>query len=275
LTVISPARTAPLSAAQRGVDPVQRRRAHRPAQHGLVADDRGEHRLHVAGRQSGEWDGPQVRDQVAAHVRRVAPGSGARSGAGKTTLLRTLLGHLPATGGTVHFRGRDVTSTAPAKLASLGIGYMPQDQPVFPSLTVEENLLLSLQLVPKRARGSLDEALTLFPRLAERRNQRAGTMSGGERKMLGLARVLARGPRLLVLDEPTEGVCHAVIEEMQAALREYAAANAVLLVEQHLEFALNLAHQTLVIERGEVVMRGTAEQVRTDPNFIGYLTPSA
>ena len=196
-----------------------------------------------------------------------------RNGAGKTTLLRTLLGYLPPSAGAVRLRGEDVTGIAPARLVRLGVGYMPQDQVVFPTLSVDENLRLGLQALPKRDRGSTAEAYELFPKLADRRRQQAGTMSGGERKMLGLARALLGRPRLLVLDEPTEGVWHGVVEEILQALRRYAAEAAVLIVEQHLDLAMDLAGSAVVLQRGEVVMQGAPRELRDDPQLLRYLAP--
>jgi branched-chain amino acid transport system ATP-binding protein len=196
-----------------------------------------------------------------------------RNGAGKTTLLRTLLGYLPPSAGAVRLRGDDVTGIAPARLVRLGVGYMPQDQVVFPTLSVDENLRLGLQALPKRDRGSTAEAYELFPKLADRRRQQAGTMSGGERKMLGLARALLGRPRLLVLDEPTEGVWHGVVDEILQALRRYAADSAVLIVEQHLDLAMDLAGSAVVLQRGEVVMQGAPQELREDPQLLRYLAP--
>jgi branched-chain amino acid transport system ATP-binding protein len=196
-----------------------------------------------------------------------------RNGAGKTTLLRTLLGYLPPTGGSVRLSGRDVTGLAPAKLVRAGVGYMPQDQVVFPTLTVDENLQLGLQALPRHERGGTDEAYALFPKLADRRRQQAGTMSGGERKMLGLARALLGRPGLLVLDEPTEGVWHGVVDEILQALRRYAEGAAVLIVEQHLDLAMELAEEAVVLQRGAVVMQGTPEELRADPQLFAHLAP--
>jgi branched-chain amino acid transport system ATP-binding protein len=196
-----------------------------------------------------------------------------RNGAGKTTLLRTLLGYLPPSGGTVRLGGQEVTGTAPARMAKAGVGYMPQDHVVFPTLTVDENLKLGLQALPKRQRGSVDSAYELFPKLAARRGQQAGTMSGGERKMLGLARALLGRPRLLVLDEPTEGVWHGVVDEILGALRGYAEHAAVLIVEQHLELAMELAGAAVVLQRGEVVLEGAPQQLRNDAQLLRYLAP--
>jgi branched-chain amino acid transport system ATP-binding protein len=196
-----------------------------------------------------------------------------RNGAGKTTLLRTLLGYLPPTGGHVHLRGEDVTGVAPARLARKRVGYMPQDQVVFPTLTVEENLQIGLQALPRGDRGSTAQAYELFPKLAARRRQQAGTMSGGERKMLGLARALLGRPELLILDEPTEGVWHGVVDEILGALRRVAEQAAILIVEQHLELALELAGSAIVLQRGEVVLRGTPEELHTNDALRRYLAP--
>jgi branched-chain amino acid transport system ATP-binding protein len=198
-----------------------------------------------------------------------------RNGAGKTTLLRTLLGYLPPSGGSVRLRGDEITGIAPAKLVRMGVGYMPQDQVVFPTLSVDENLQLGLQALPKAERGSTAEAYELFPKLADRRRQQAGTMSGGERKMLGLARALLGRPRLLVLDEPTEGVWHGVVDEILQALRRYAAGAAVLIVEQHLDLAMDLAASAVVLQRGEIVMRGAPQELRDDPQLLRYLAPTS
>jgi branched-chain amino acid transport system ATP-binding protein len=229
--------------------------------------------LHVSGL-AGGYGASQVLFGVSLEV----PEQGAvavlgRNGAGKTTLLRTLLGYLPPTDGSVRLRGEDVTGITPARLVRMGVGYMPQDQVVFGTLSVDENLQLGLQALPKRDRGSTSEAYELFPKLADRRRQQAGTMSGGERKMLGLARALLGRPRLLVLDEPTEGVWHGVVEEILAALRRYAAESAVLIVEQHLDLAMELAGSAVVLQRGEVVMQGAPQQLRDDPQLLRYLAP--
>jgi len=223
---------------------------------------------------SGGYGGSQVLFSVSLEVH--ATGALAilgRNGAGKTTLLRTILGYLPPTGGSVSFDGHDVTGTAPAKLVKRGVGYMPQDQVVFPTLTVDENLRLGLQALPKGERGSVDTAYELFPKLAGRRRQAAGTMSGGERKMLGLARAMLGRPRLLVLDEPTEGVWHGVVEEILDALRRSATGAAILIVEQHLELALELADEAVVLQRGEVVKRGGRDELRSGDALQRYLAP--
>ena len=197
-----------------------------------------------------------------------------RNGAGKTTLLRTLLGYLRPTSGDVRLEGQDVTGLPPAKLVRRGVGYMPQEQVVFPTLTVEENLILGLNAAGKRKRGDVREAYDLFPKLQARRRQQAGTLSGGERKMVGLARAMLAQPRLLMLDEPTEGVWHGVVDEILGALRDYSTRGAVLLVEQHVELAMELAETVVVLQRGEIAMQGAARELRDDATLLAYLAPT-
>jgi branched-chain amino acid transport system ATP-binding protein len=164
---------------------------------------------------------------------------------------------------------------APARLVHRGIGYMPQENVVFPALTVEENLQLGLYASRGNAGGSTEQAYERFPKLAERRRQQAGTLSGGERKMLGLARTLLGRPKLLALDEPTEGVWQGVVEEILAALRDFARDGAVLLVEQHLELALELAETVIVLHRGEVALRGRTDELRDDERLLNHLAPTS
>jgi branched-chain amino acid transport system ATP-binding protein len=187
-----------------------------------------------------------------------------RNGAGKTTLLRTLMGYNRPTSGRVMLDGADVTGHAPASLVRRGVGYVPQEQGVFASLTVRENLLLGLHAGPKRSLAKIDEAFELFPKLAIRVNQQAGTMSGGERKMLAIARALFARPRLLIMDEPTEGVWQGVVDEIRVALSRYAQGAALLLVEQHLQFALDLADGVVVLDRGRVVLSGPRGAIARD-----------
>jgi ABC-type branched-subunit amino acid transport system ATPase component len=198
-----------------------------------------------------------------------------RNGAGKTTLLRTLLGYLRPTSGQVFLDHEDVTGLAPARLVRRGVGYMPQEQVVFPSLTVEENLILGANAAAMRERDAVRHAYALFPKLGERRRQQAGTLSGGERKMVGLARALLAEPRLLILDEPTEGVWPGVVDEIVGALRDYSTRGALLLVEQHFELAMGLADTVVVLQRGEIVMEGAARELRDSADLVSYLAPTA
>jgi branched-chain amino acid transport system ATP-binding protein len=190
-------------------------------------------------------------------------------------LLRTLLGYLRPTGGSAHLEGEEVTGLAPARLVRRGVGYMPQEHVVFPTLTVEENLVVGLNARPGNEPGSVDGAYELFPKLRQRRRQQAGTLSGGERKMVGLARALLGQPKLLILDEPTEGVWQGVVDEILGALRDFSSNAAILLVEQHVELATELAETVIVLQRGEIVLRGPASALRNDARLAGYLAPSA
>jgi branched-chain amino acid transport system ATP-binding protein len=198
-----------------------------------------------------------------------------RNGAGKTTLLRTLLGYLRPTSGQVRLDGEDVTGLSPARLVRRGVGYMPQEQVVFPTLTVEENLIVGVNAAGKRQREAVSQAYDLFPKLRDRRRQQAGTLSGGERKMVGLARAMLAEPRLLVLDEPTEGVWHGVVDEILGALRDYSTRGAVLLVEQHLEMAMELAETVVVLQRGEIAIRGAARELRDHSTLLAHLAPTS
>lgn len=195
-----------------------------------------------------------------------------RNGAGKTTLLRGILGYQAITEGEVFWRGKNVTRQSPSQKVKSGIGYVPQETPVFPNLSVRDNLLMGLGAAPKRQRDGIDMALDIFPKLADRLTQKAGTMSGGERKMVGIARAILGQPELLIMDEPTEGVWIGVVDEIQVRLREYAREHAVLLVEQNLDFALELASQVLVLERGEIVLQGTPQELAKEESLKRYLT---
>lgn len=189
-----------------------------------------------------------------------------RNGAGKTTLLRTIMGLLPLARGEVEIFGRSIRGRRPDELARSGVGYMPQEGGVFNSLTVRENLALAAP--PQR----WERLLTLFPVLAERMGQRAGTLSGGERKMLGVARLFASDARLCLLDEPTEGVWQAVIEDIVGTLAELKRERAILLVEQNLSAVLPVADYVYVLAGGQVVLEGPAEAIRNHERIYEYLS---
>ena len=178
-----------------------------------------------------------------------------RNGAGKSTLLQTIMGFIKPTAGTISFEGSEITSKSTYARTRLGIGYVPQDRPVFSDLSVRENLLIGASRLPKKERTDLAPVLDIFPKLADRLDQKAGTMSGGERKMVGIARALIGQPTLLVMDEPTEGVWHGVVDEIQERLIEYGKNNAILIVEQNLDFTIAMASQILLLERGVISQR--------------------
>ena len=185
-----------------------------------------------------------------------------RNGVGKTTLLRTLMGLVPAKSGKVTFDGRDLTHAPPYERARSGIGYVPQGREIFPRLTVAENLEMGLAT---RSRGaSLPERIhAMFPVLKQMLHRRGGDLSGGQQQQLAIARALAMGPRLLVLDEPTEGIQPSIIKDIERAIRTLAASGemSILLVEQYYDFAQSLADQYLVMERGEIIARGRGDEM--------------
>jgi branched-chain amino acid transport system ATP-binding protein len=175
-----------------------------------------------------------------------------RNGVGKTTLLKAVMGLADVKSGQVRLDGQDITKWSARERAHAGIGYVPQTRDIFPSLTVEENLLAGLK---GRPRSALDEAYALFPRLAERRQNGGQQLSGGEQQMLSVARTLLGKPRLLLLDEPLEGLAPMICIELMRAFEPLAQDTgvAVLLVEQKVEDALRFAPRAVVLERGEVV----------------------
>ena len=185
-----------------------------------------------------------------------------RNGVGKTTLLTTLMGITTRHSGTIRL-GDEAIETIPIhRRARLGLGYVPQEREIFPSLTVEENLAVST--LPG---GWGSEAVyDLFPRLKERYRITGNRLSGGEQQMLAVARALAGGPRVLLLDEPLEGLAPIVVEELSLAIRRMTSegSNAFILVEQHTDIALSLTQSVIVLERGRIVHSGPSEQLLAD-----------
>ena len=187
-----------------------------------------------------------------------------RNGVGKTTLLKTIMGLLPARGGRIVFDGLDVTRWSPDRRARAGVGYVPQGREIFPHLTVEENLRMSL-LGCGRARD-LEEALALFPTLRSLLGRKGGVLSGGEQQMLAIGRALLTRPKLLMFDEPTEGIQPSIVLEIEDAIRRIRAEMglAVLLVEQYLDFAERLADAYVIMAKGAVVAAGPTAQLRLE-----------
>jgi urea transport system ATP-binding protein len=182
-----------------------------------------------------------------------------RNGVGKTTLLRSLMGVVPIRTGSLMFEGKDLTRAKPNERARAGLGYVPQGREIFPRLTVEENLLMGAPKVPERI-------YEMFPVLKSMLGRRGGDLSGGQQQQLAIGRALAMKPRLLILDEPTEGIQPSIIKEIERAIRALAATGemAILLVEQYYDFARSLADQYLVMERGEIVARGRGPDMDAD-----------
>ena len=185
------------------------------------------------------------------------------NGMGKTTLLRTLMGYLPATAGSVQVAGRDVTRLAPTARARLGIGYVPQGREIFATLTVADNLRMGClqQPDPKRTVAAILED---FPRLTRLLDRLGGALSGGEQQLLALARCLCTVPKLILLDEPTEGIQPSIIEEMIDTLRTVRQRRrvTVVLVEQNLNFISSLSDRILILQKGEVTREIPPEIVR-------------
>ncbi|CRX40504.1 putative ABC transport ATP-binding subunit [Yersinia enterocolitica] len=182
-----------------------------------------------------------------------------RNGVGKTTLLKCLMGLVPAKNGTITWEGKDISHQSPHQRVKGGIAYVPQGREIFPRLTVEENILLGLS----RFSGSQSQVVPehiyqLFPVLQEMKNRRGGDLSGGQQQQLAIGRALACQPRLLILDEPTEGIQPSVIKEIGLVIKTLAAKGdmAILLVEQFYDFAAELADSYLVMSRGKIVQRG-------------------
>jgi branched-chain amino acid transport system ATP-binding protein len=192
-----------------------------------------------------------------------------RNGVGKTTLLLTIMGYTAVSRGTVTWRGRSIARVPPHRRALDGIGWVPQEREIFPSLTVAENLTVAARPGP----WGLERVYQLFPRLAERRGSMGHHLSGGEQQMLAIARALMTNPALLLLDEPLEGLAPIVVEELVAAIRRMRAADgaAVILVEQHAEIALSLTESALVLERGSVVYRGASRALIDDAATLDRL----
>jgi urea transport system ATP-binding protein len=186
-----------------------------------------------------------------------------RNGVGKTTLLNTVMGVLPAAGGSVSFEGRDITRLKPYERVRLGIGYVPQGHETFPQLSVMGNLLVTLEASPHKDSTAIEHALEVFPRLKPILKRRAGFLSGGQQQQLAMARALVTRPKLLILDEPTEGIQPSIILEIEEAIeRLHASGLAVLLVEQYLDLALRLADRFLILDGGHVVHSGASEELK-------------
>jgi urea transport system ATP-binding protein len=214
-----------------------------------------------------------------------------RNGVGKTTLLKCLMGVVPAKTGSIKFEGKDITALPPHLRVKAGIGYVPQGREIFPRLTVEENLLMGMATLPGSSRIA-ERVFELFPVLKSMLHRRGGDLSGGQQQQLAIGRALAMNPRVLILDEPTEGIQPSIIkdighairivaqkrsleaasqgtverQEVKNAIRKVAESGdvAVILVEQYYDFARDLADQYLLMERGEIIKRGAGTDMDKD-----------
>ena len=188
-----------------------------------------------------------------------------RNGVGKTTLLKSLMGVVPVRTGTIRLDGRDITRHTPYERVRQGVGYVPQGREIFGRLTVDENLRMGLATKPGGTPVPA-ELFELFPVLKQMIGRRGGDLSGGQQQQLAIARALAAGPKLLILDEPTEGIQPSIIKDIGRVIRMLADRKtmAIVLVEQYYDFAAELADQYLLMERGEIVQRGRGASMEAD-----------
>ncbi len=188
-----------------------------------------------------------------------------RNGVGKTTLLKCLMGLVPVRSGALEFHAKDITALTPDARAKLGIGYVPQGREIFPRLTVEENLRMGLA-TRSRSEPIPAEIFDMFPVLKDMLGRRGGDLSGGQQQQLAIGRALAMRPKLLILDEPTEGIQPSIIKDIERVIRKLAMQGgmAILLVEQYYDFARSLADHYVVMSRGEVIRRGAGADMERD-----------
>jgi branched-chain amino acid transport system ATP-binding protein len=191
------------------------------------------------------------------------------NGMGKTTLLRTLMGYLPVSAGSIILRGEDISHRSTTQRARAGLGYVPQGREIFPNLSVYENLRMGCLLSCADEKTTIEEILTFFPRLRNYFTRLGGSLSGGEQQLLALARCLCAAPRLVLLDEPTEGIQPSIISEMISILKSIGKQRGltVLLVEQNLEFIAALSHRILILQKGEIT-REISPDVAHNPEMI-------
>jgi urea transport system ATP-binding protein len=194
-----------------------------------------------------------------------------RNGVGKTTLLKSIMGLLPARSGRIVFDGTDLARLRPEERAACGIGYVPQGREIFPNLTVAENLRVGFLGRPKSAgngrvaQADIEQVFDLFPKLKQLLSRKGGVLSGGEQQQLAIARVLLARPKLLLMDEPTEGIQPNVILQIEDAIQRIKERGiAVLLVEQYLEFAWRLAGSYAIMRKGAIVASGSTAELRHD-----------
>jgi branched-chain amino acid transport system ATP-binding protein len=204
-----------------------------------------------------------------------------RNGVGKTTLLATVMGHTRLHGGNIRFAGLDISGLPPYRRARLGIGFVPQEREIFPSLTVEENLTVAERPGQSSARWSLAKVYDFFPSLAERRRNHGNQLSGGEQQMLAIGRALMGNPTLLLMDEPLEGLAPVIVDALLAGLDRLKREDelALVLVEQHARLALELAPETIVLDRGLIVFAGASRELLEEPQrlttLMGVAAPRA
>jgi branched-chain amino acid transport system ATP-binding protein len=201
----------------------------------------------------------------------IKPGESAallgRNGVGKTTTLRAIMGLIPKSGGSIEFGGVDLARMAPHRIPRTGIGYVPQGRGIFPNLSVMENLCIGLP--GNRDREQEDYVFTCFPRLKERLKQSGNTLSGGEQQMLAIARCLMMRPKLIILDEPTEGIMPLLVTQIRREIyRINQSGVSILLVEQNVETALKLCPRVFLMEKGTIVYSGTSHELKSQTAIV-------
>lgn len=196
-----------------------------------------------------------------------------RNGVGKTSLLEAIVGHRAVAGGTITWDGNDLTHLSPPQRARQRIAYVPQGRMIFPLLTVQENLETGFAALPRKERAISEEIFQLFPVLKDMLGRRGGDLSGGQQQQLAIGRALVMQPRLLLLDEPTEGIQPSIIKDIGAVITylRNLGQMAIVLVEQYFEFAHDLADSCIVMDRGEVVLSGQTDDLAED-EIKRYLT---
>jgi branched-chain amino acid transport system ATP-binding protein len=192
-----------------------------------------------------------------------------RNGVGKTTLLATVMGHNTLHGGDVRLHGRTIARLPPHRRNWAGLGYVPQEREVFPSLTLRENL----EVAARPGAWTIDKVFGLFPRLGERQKNRGNQLSGGEQQMLSIARALIGNPSVVLMDEPSEGLAPVIVEELARAVKRLAATEGLtmILVEQNTRLALDISPRTAVMDRGRIVFDGASEELKRDPDRLHRL----
>jgi branched-chain amino acid transport system ATP-binding protein len=194
-----------------------------------------------------------------------------RNGAGKTTSMNAIIGWLPPRDGRISLFGTAISGLAPEAIARQGVGLVPQGRRIFPSLTVRENLIVARQAPrqPTDKPWNLERVFDLFPRLHERHQQQAGSLSGGEQQMLAISRALMGNPRVLLMDEPSEGLAPQIVAEVGRTIARLKAEGlSIVLVEQNMKLALGIADDVVVLNTGRVVFTGDADSVRADESLI-------
>jgi len=229
--------------------------------------------LEVSGLRAGYGETVILEDVAFALPENGALAVLGRNGVGKTTLLATIMGHTTLHAGQIIFDKKQVEKMPVYVRSRAGIGYVPQEREIFPSLSVEENLTVAQRVNSGPSRWTLERVYELFPRLAERRHHRGNQISGGEQQMLAIGRALMGNPSVLLLDEPLEGLAPIIIENLLVSLKKLIAEDslAIILVEQHAKVALQVTRDAIVLSRGRIIHSGPSAALLADPDKLASL----